>query len=86
MIMRHYHVEENAASISLYLVIVNMFFALLRILNSKQRSQRRLTPRYVSTGSYSIPTLTYDLVNLKDSVGKEMIYVSCVRCMEFLRV
>lgn len=36
LIMRHYHVEEEiAAAISLYLDIVNLFLAILRILNSQ---------------------------------------------------
>ncbi|KAL1310684.1 hypothetical protein AAFC00_000945 [Neodothiora populina] len=39
LIMRHYHVEEEiAASISLYLDIVNLFLAILRILNSQQQN------------------------------------------------
>ena len=39
MIMRHYHVEEEiAASISLYLDIINLFLAILRILNSHQNN------------------------------------------------
>jgi FtsH-binding integral membrane protein len=39
MIMRHYHVEEEiAASISLYLDIINLFLAILRILNSQQNN------------------------------------------------
>jgi len=37
LVMRHYHVEEEiAASISLYLDILNLFLAILRILNSQQ--------------------------------------------------
>ncbi|KAJ4311371.1 hypothetical protein N0V94_007974 [Neodidymelliopsis sp. IMI 364377] len=36
LIMRHYHVEEHiAAAISLYLDIINLFLAILRILNSQ---------------------------------------------------
>lgn len=36
LVMRHYHVEEEiAASISLYLDILNLFLAILRILNSQ---------------------------------------------------
>lgn len=36
LVMRHYHVEEEiAASISLYLDVINMFLAILRILNSQ---------------------------------------------------
>jgi len=39
MIMRHYHVEEEiAASISLYLDIINLFLAILRILNSQNNN------------------------------------------------
>ena len=39
MIMRHYHVEEEiAAAISLYLDIINLFLAILRILNSQQNN------------------------------------------------
>jgi FtsH-binding integral membrane protein len=39
MIMRHYHVEEEiAASISLYLDIINLFLAILRILNSQNQN------------------------------------------------
>lgn len=39
LIMRHYHVEEEiAASISLYLDIINLFLAILRILNSQQNN------------------------------------------------
>ena len=39
LVMRHYHVEEEiAASISLYLDIVNLFLAILRILNSQQQN------------------------------------------------
>jgi len=37
LIMRHYHVEEEiAAAISLYLDIINLFLAILRILNNQQ--------------------------------------------------
>ena len=36
LIMRHYHVEEEiAAAISLYLDVINLFLAILRILNSQ---------------------------------------------------
>jgi FtsH-binding integral membrane protein len=39
LIMRHYHVEEEiAAAISLYLDIINLFLAILRILNSQQNN------------------------------------------------
>ncbi|KAE9972057.1 hypothetical protein BLS_004197 [Venturia inaequalis] len=39
LVMRHYHVEEEiAASISLYLDIINLFLAILRILNSQQNN------------------------------------------------
>ncbi|RMZ73603.1 bax inhibitor family [Pyrenophora seminiperda CCB06] len=39
MIMRHYHVEEEiAAAISLYLDIINLFLAILRILNSQNQN------------------------------------------------
>lgn len=39
MVMRHYHVEEEiAASISLYLDILNLFLAILRILNSQNNN------------------------------------------------
>ncbi|KAL5359472.1 inhibitor of apoptosis-promoting Bax1-domain-containing protein [Aspergillus floccosus] len=39
MIMRHYHVEEEiAASISLYLDILNLFLAILRILNNQNNN------------------------------------------------
>lgn len=39
LVMRHYHVEEEiAAAISLYLDIINLFLAILRILNSQQNS------------------------------------------------
>lgn len=39
LIMRHYHVEEEiAASISLYLDILNLFLAILRILNNQQNN------------------------------------------------
>lgn len=38
LIIRHYHVEEEiAAAISLYLDVLNLFLAILRILNSQQR-------------------------------------------------
>ena len=37
LVMRHYHVEEEiAAAMSLYLDIINLFLAILRILNSQQ--------------------------------------------------
>jgi FtsH-binding integral membrane protein len=37
LVMKHYHVEEEiAAAISLYLDILNLFLAILRILNSQQ--------------------------------------------------
>jgi protein lifeguard len=37
LLMKHYHVEEEiAASIALYLDIINLFLAILRILNSQQ--------------------------------------------------
>ena len=37
LILRHYHVEEEiAAAISLYLDVINLFLAILRILNSQQ--------------------------------------------------
>jgi FtsH-binding integral membrane protein len=37
LVMRHYHVEEEiAAAISLYLDVINLFLAILRILNSQQ--------------------------------------------------
>jgi len=37
LVMRHYHVEEEiAAAVSLYLDIINLFLAILRILNSQQ--------------------------------------------------
>jgi len=37
MVMRHHHVEEEiAAAMSLYLDIINLFLAILRILNSQQ--------------------------------------------------
>jgi len=37
LVMRHHHVEEEiAAAISLYLDIINLFLAILRILNSQQ--------------------------------------------------
>jgi len=39
LVMRHYHVEEEiAASISLYLDILNLFLAILRVLNSQQNN------------------------------------------------
>ncbi|KAH8701765.1 Bax inhibitor family protein [Talaromyces proteolyticus] len=39
LIMRHYHIEEEiAAAISLYLDIINLFLAILRILNSQQNN------------------------------------------------
>jgi len=39
LIMRHHHVEEEiAAAISLYLDIINLFLAILRILNSQQNN------------------------------------------------
>ncbi|KAG4030980.1 hypothetical protein MFRU_010g01060 [Monilinia fructicola] len=39
LIMRHYHVEEEiAAAISLYLDIINLFLAILRILNNQQNN------------------------------------------------
>lgn len=39
MIMRHMHVEEEiAAAISLYLDVINLFLAILRILNSQQNN------------------------------------------------
>ncbi|KAL4875981.1 UPF0005-domain-containing protein [Aspergillus karnatakaensis] len=39
LIMRHYHVEEEiAASISLYLDILNLFLAILRILNNQNNN------------------------------------------------
>lgn len=39
LVMRHYNVEEEiAASISLYLDILNVFLAILRILNSQQNN------------------------------------------------
>jgi protein lifeguard len=39
LIMRHYHVEEEiAAAISLYLDILNLFLAILRILNSQSNN------------------------------------------------
>jgi protein lifeguard len=39
LVMRHYHVEEEiAAAISLYLDVINLFLAILRILNSQQNS------------------------------------------------
>ncbi|KAA8647027.1 hypothetical protein EYZ11_000094 [Aspergillus tanneri] len=39
MVMRHYHVEEEiAASISLYLDILNLFLAILRILNNQHNN------------------------------------------------
>jgi FtsH-binding integral membrane protein len=39
LVMRHYHVEEEiAAAISLYLDILNLFLAILRILNNQQNN------------------------------------------------
>jgi FtsH-binding integral membrane protein len=39
LVMRHYHVEEEiAAAISLYLDVVNLFLAILRILNSQSNN------------------------------------------------
>jgi protein lifeguard len=39
LIMRHYHVEDEiAAAISLYLDVINLFLAILRILNSQQNN------------------------------------------------
>jgi FtsH-binding integral membrane protein len=39
LMMRHYHVEEEiAAAISLYLDIINLFLAILRILNSQNNN------------------------------------------------
>lgn len=39
LIMRHYHLEEEiAAAISLYLDIINLFLAILRILNSQSNN------------------------------------------------
>ncbi|KAI9804399.1 MAG: hypothetical protein M1825_001298 [Sarcosagium campestre] len=39
LVMRHYHVEEEiAAAIALYLDIINLFLAILRILNSQQNN------------------------------------------------
>ena len=39
LVMRHHHVEEEiAASISLYLDIINLFLAILRILNSQNNN------------------------------------------------
>jgi len=39
LVMRHYHVEEEiAAAISLYLDIINLFLAILRILNSSNNN------------------------------------------------
>ncbi|KAI9729844.1 MAG: hypothetical protein M1834_006593 [Cirrosporium novae-zelandiae] len=39
LVMRHYHVEEEiAAAMSLYLDIINLFLAILRILNSQQNN------------------------------------------------
>jgi len=39
LVMRHYHVEEEiAASISLYLDVLNLFLAILRILNSQNNN------------------------------------------------
>jgi FtsH-binding integral membrane protein len=37
LVLKHYHVEEEiAAAISLYLDIINLFLAILRILNNQQ--------------------------------------------------
>ena len=39
LVMRHFHVEEEiAAAISLYLDVINLFLAILRILNSQQNN------------------------------------------------
>jgi protein lifeguard len=39
LVMRHYHVEEEiAAAISLYLDVLNLFLAILRILNSQNNN------------------------------------------------
>lgn len=39
LVMRHYHVEEEiAAAMSLYLDVINLFLAILRILNSQQNN------------------------------------------------
>jgi len=39
LVMRHYHVEEEiAAAISIYLDIINLFLAILRILNSQSNN------------------------------------------------
>jgi FtsH-binding integral membrane protein len=39
LILKHYNVEEEiAAAISLYLDIINLFLAILRILNSQQNN------------------------------------------------
>ena len=39
LVMRHYHVEEEiAAAISLYLDVINLFLAILRILNSQNNN------------------------------------------------
>ncbi|KAI9762009.1 MAG: sphingosine N-acyltransferase lag1 [Chaenotheca gracillima] len=39
LVMRHYHVEEEiAAAISLYMDIINLFLAILRILNSQSNN------------------------------------------------
>ncbi|MCJ1354382.1 MAG: hypothetical protein MMC33_004370 [Icmadophila ericetorum] len=39
LVLRHYHVEEEiAAAISLYLDVINLFLAILRILNSQQNN------------------------------------------------
>lgn len=39
LVIRHHHVEEEiAAAISLYLDIINLFLAILRILNSQQNN------------------------------------------------
>ena len=40
LIIRHYHVEEEiAAAISLYLDVINLFLAILRILNSQNNNE-----------------------------------------------
>jgi FtsH-binding integral membrane protein len=39
LVLRHYHVEEEiAASISLYLDVLNLFLAILRLLNSQNNN------------------------------------------------
>jgi FtsH-binding integral membrane protein len=39
LVLKHYHVEEEiAAAISLYLDIINLFLAILRILNNQQNN------------------------------------------------